>query len=65
MKKYMNYTKTPPLPNIKTTLEVWLVPTKSSKGERGGNSTVRQSATPELEKALKKKKKKYRLIKKC
>lgn len=57
MKKYMNYTKTP-LPNIKITLEVWLVPSKSSKGKRGGNSTMRQSVTPELEKALKKKKKK-------
>lgn len=56
MKKYMNYTKTP-LPNIKITLEVWLVPSKSSKGKRGGNSTMRQSATPELEKKLKKKKK--------
>ena len=56
MKKYMNYTKTP-LPNIKITLEVWLVPSKSSKGKRGGNSTMRQSVTPELEKALKKKKK--------
>ena len=62
MKKYMNYTKTP-LPNIKITLEVCLVLTKSSKGKRGGNSTMKQSATPELEKGLKNKK--YRLLKKC